>query len=44
MSFASRSGEGIQAKNKIRGGGFRNTKYLSALLNDLEKNIRSMIK
>ena len=39
-SFKSRSGEGIQSKTKIRGGQFRNTKYLSKILNDLRKNIQ----
>lgn len=44
MSFNSRSGEGIQSDSKIRGGGFRNTKYLSQILQQLEKNIRSAVK
>lgn len=43
-SFSSRSGEGVQAKNKIRGGGFRNTKYLSEILNNLKNNLRRGIK
>ena len=44
MSFKSRSGEGIQAQKKIRSGGFSNTKYLSDIINNLEKNIRGMMK
>jgi len=43
-SFSSRSGEGVQAKNKIRGGGFRNTKYLSEILNNLKNSLRRGIK
>ncbi|MEE2975603.1 MAG: hypothetical protein VX343_04050 [Thermodesulfobacteriota bacterium] len=43
-SFNSRSGEGIQTKNQIRGGGFRNTKYLSEILNQLKTNLRRGIK
>jgi hypothetical protein len=44
MSFKSRSGEGIQADKKIRSGSFSNTKYLSNILNGLERNIKAMIK
>jgi hypothetical protein len=44
QSFSSRSGEGIQADKKIRGGGFSNTKYLSQILNDLKRNILSKVK
>jgi hypothetical protein len=40
MSFSSRSGEGVQTKNKIRSGGFRNTQYLSSLLNNLAIDVR----
>ena len=44
LSFKSRSEEGVQASNKIRSGGFKNTKYLSSILNDLSKNIRRGVK
>lgn len=44
MSFASRSGEGVQSDKKVRGGGFRNTKYLSDILNQLAKDIKGGIK
>lgn len=44
MSFNSRSGQGVQANKKIRSGSFSNTKYLSDILNGLERNIRTMIK
>ena len=40
QSFSSRSGEGVQTKNKVRTGGFNNTKYLSAILNNLRKHIQ----
>ena len=43
-SFSSRSGEGVQTKNRIRGGQFRNTKYLSAILVELQKNIYKFIQ
>ena len=43
-SFSSRSGEGGQTKNRIRGGQFRNTKYLSAILVELQKNIYKFIQ
>jgi hypothetical protein len=43
-SFGSRSGEGVQSKNKVRSGGFRNTQYLSNILNNLQKEIRKAIK
>jgi hypothetical protein len=44
LSFKSRSEEGIQAKTKIRNGAFKNTKYLSNILNDLSRNIRRGVK
>jgi hypothetical protein len=44
MTFTGRSGQGIQAKNKIRSGQFRNTKYLSNILNNLKVNINKSIK
>jgi hypothetical protein len=44
QSFSSRSGEGVQTKKPIRGGGFSNTKYLSSILNDLKRNIISNTK
>lgn len=43
-SFQSRSGEGVQSKNKVRSGGFRNTQYLSKILNNLQNEIRKAIK
>lgn len=43
-SFGSRSGEGVQSKNKVRSGGFRNTQYLSKILNNLQNEIRKAIK
>ena len=43
-SFSSRSGEGINTENKIRCVGFRNTKYLSDILNNLKNSIRRGIK
>lgn len=44
VSFSSRSGEGVQSENKIRGGGFKNSKYLSDILNQLNRDIRKYIK
>lgn len=44
MSFQSRSGEGIQTSKKVRSGGFRNTQYLSKILNNLQAEIRKGIK
>lgn len=44
MTFTGRSGQGIQAKNKVRSGQFRNTKYLSNILNNLKNNINKSIK
>jgi hypothetical protein len=38
----SRSGGGIQVKNKLRGGRFRNTSYLSPLLNTYYKGIEKL--
>jgi hypothetical protein len=38
----SRSGGGIQVKNKLRGGKFRNTSYLSPLLNKYYKGIEKL--
>jgi len=43
-SFGSRSGEGVQSKNKVRSGSFRNTQYLSNILNNLQNEIRKAIK
>lgn len=39
----SRSGAAIQSKKSIRGGAFRNTSYLSSILNQLEKSINSAL-
>ena len=39
-----RSGGGVQASKNIRGGAFRNTTYLSGILNNLQKNIQIAIK
>ena len=36
---ASRSGAGLQVKNGPMSGSFRNTKYLSQILNDLRSSI-----
>jgi len=44
MSFSSRSGEGVQTKNKIRTGRFRNIPYISQILNSFRKNILDNIK
>tara|TARA_Y100000356_G_C11227600_1_gene272927 strand:+ start:183 stop:785 length:603 start_codon:yes stop_codon:yes gene_type:complete len=38
----SKSGFAIQADNKIRGGRFSNTSYMSALLNDYYKKIQQL--
>lgn len=35
-----RSGGAIQARNKIRGGGFRNTPYISKILKDFKTNLK----
>ena len=40
----SRSGPAVQGDQKFRGGSYSNTKYLSEILRNLEKNIREMIK
>jgi hypothetical protein len=44
QSPASRSGGAIQTEKSMRGGGFRNTQYLSAILNGLEGHIRKALK
>jgi hypothetical protein len=47
-SKSSRSGGGIQSKNNVRKGKFKNTKYLSFMINnyvmELKKNIRNGLK
>jgi hypothetical protein len=40
----SRSGPAVQGNQRFRAGGYSNTKYLSEILNNLQKNIREMIK
>lgn len=41
----SRSGLGIQSRNKIRtGASFKNTKYISNLINDFEKKLKDLNK
>ena len=37
---ASRSGTGIQVDGKVRAGGYKATKYMSAILNTFKKNFR----
>lgn len=44
MGPKSRSGSAVQGDKNIRGGSFKNTKYLSEILNNLERNIREMTK
>jgi hypothetical protein len=44
MTLSGRSGQGIQTKNKVRSGQFRNTKYLSNILNNLKININRSVK
>lgn len=39
LSNNSRSGSGVQTKNNLRSGRFKNTKYLSNILNNLRKAI-----
>jgi len=41
---AGRSGGGLQTDNKVRGGKFSNTSYISALINDFEKTINRLDK
>ena len=41
-SDTSRSGAGIQASNPIRGGGFKNTKYISYLINRWTKKFKTI--
>jgi hypothetical protein len=43
-SSSSRSSQGVQVKNRIRGGQFRNTKYLSSIINNFKKNVLNFIK
>ncbi len=43
-SISSRSGEGVQAKAQIRKGKFRNTQYISALLNKYFKRFQEINK
>ena len=38
-SERSRSGGGLQTKNKLRGGRFKNVQYISALLNNFAKSL-----
>lgn len=38
----SRSGKGLQAKPKIRGGKFSNTPYISSMIRSFEKNIKNL--
>ena len=41
-SPTSRSGGGIQSRSKLKGGKFRNVSYISAILNNFEKKIKSL--
>ena len=41
-SSNSRSGSGIQAKNNVRPGKFQNTKYITSLIRDFEKDVISL--
>lgn len=42
-SRGSRSGKGIQAKNKVRGGAkFKNTQYITALINKYKKEFNNI--
>ena len=41
-SSTSRSGSGIQADGQIRGGGFRNTKYISALMSKWQNKFKTI--
>tara|TARA_Y100000361_G_scaffold152173_1_gene171035 strand:+ start:2065 stop:2646 length:582 start_codon:yes stop_codon:yes gene_type:complete len=41
-SGASRSGGGIQANNNVRSGRFRNTKYISQILNNFIKKVENL--
>lgn len=43
-SISSRSGEGVQVKAQIRKGKFRNTQYISALLNKYFKRFQEINK
>jgi len=43
-SSSSRSSQGVQVKNRIRSGQFRNTKYLSSIINNFKKNVLNFIK
>ena len=39
-----RSGGGLQVDNKVRGGGFRNTPYISSIIKNFEKKIVKLNK
>lgn len=39
-----RSGGGLQVDNQIRGGGFRNTPYISSIIRNFEKKIKRLNK
>jgi len=41
---AGRSGGGIQIAGQLRGGSFKNKKYISAILNSLQVNLMRMLK
>ena len=43
-SISSRSGEGVQANTQIRKGKFKNTQYISALLNKYVKKFQEINK
>ena len=43
-SSSGRSGGGVQADTGVRSGGFKNTTYLSGILNNLTKNIKSALR
>ena len=41
---AGRSGNAIEVRGTLRGGKFKNTKYISAILNNLQLNLMSFLK
>jgi hypothetical protein len=43
-SSASRSGRAVQVEKPMRSGGFRNTSYLSGILNSLRGNIQKALR
>jgi len=42
LAKKGRSGAGVQSEEKVAGGGFKNVKYISSMLNDFERKIKTL--